>query len=292
MLEPRPGRTADEAAAEARRRAAPRAPRTCAQAARLFDDIWYGGRPAGPEADATLRELDERSAPPGRRPWRRAPRDERHDRVAQRLPHDRLAQHRPDRRPALARPRRARSPSLLVVLLAALVLAVVAGDAGSGRLDPRAPAPSGARAVAEVLRDQGVAGRPGDDQRRRGARRGRVRATRCSSPTRTCWSTSRSRRCATTGADLVRASPRHGRSASRPGVSAGPGDRARASASRPAPCRRPDGRAPPTPAAAAGRRRPRPTSSPGVLRPRRTAVAACRCATTAGRSPCWAARRR
>jgi hypothetical protein len=54
--------------------------------------------------------------------------------------------------------RAARSPLVVaaVVLLGALVLAVVAGDAGSGRLDPRAPDPSGGRAVAEVLRDQGV----------------------------------------------------------------------------------------------------------------------------------------
>jgi len=37
---------------------------TCAddlrRSARLFDDIWYGGRPAGPDADAALRALDER----------------------------------------------------------------------------------------------------------------------------------------------------------------------------------------------------------------------------------------
>lgn len=44
----------------------------------------------------------------------------------------------------------------LVVLLGALVLAAVAGRPGSGRLDPRAPDPAGSRAVAEVLRDQGV----------------------------------------------------------------------------------------------------------------------------------------
>jgi hypothetical protein len=42
----------------------------------------------------------------------------------------------------------------LVVVLGALVLALVAGGPPAGRLDPRSPAPS--RAVAEVLRDQGV----------------------------------------------------------------------------------------------------------------------------------------
>jgi hypothetical protein len=44
----------------------------------------------------------------------------------------------------------------VVVLLGALVLAVVAGGGRSGRLDPRAAEPSGGRAVAEVLEDQGV----------------------------------------------------------------------------------------------------------------------------------------
>ena len=59
LLEPRPGRTADEAAAEG----AAVLP-TCASdlvaAARLFDEIWYGGRPAGPAADQVLRAVDER----------------------------------------------------------------------------------------------------------------------------------------------------------------------------------------------------------------------------------------
>jgi hypothetical protein len=44
----------------------------------------------------------------------------------------------------------------LVVVLGALVLALVAGGPPAGRLDPRSPAPSGSRAVAEVLRDQRV----------------------------------------------------------------------------------------------------------------------------------------
>ena len=44
----------------------------------------------------------------------------------------------------------------LVVLLGALVLALVAGGPADGRLDPRSPAPGGSRALAEVLRDQGV----------------------------------------------------------------------------------------------------------------------------------------
>ena len=59
VLDERPGRTADEAAAEAGA-ALPAVADDLRQAARLFDDIWYGGRPAGPESDARLRAVDER----------------------------------------------------------------------------------------------------------------------------------------------------------------------------------------------------------------------------------------
>ncbi len=45
---------------------------------------------------------------------------------------------------------------LLVVLLGGLVLALATGGEPGRRLDPRSPAPSGSRAVAELLRDQGV----------------------------------------------------------------------------------------------------------------------------------------
>ncbi len=57
VLEPRAGRTADEAAAEGGA-ALPSCAADLRAAARLFDEIWYGGRPAGPEGDAALRELD------------------------------------------------------------------------------------------------------------------------------------------------------------------------------------------------------------------------------------------
>lgn len=55
--------------------------------------------------------------------------------------------------------RAARAPVVVVllVLLTGVVLAAVGGGARSGLLDPRAVDPSGSRAVAEVLRDQGVA---------------------------------------------------------------------------------------------------------------------------------------
>lgn len=58
VLDPRPGRTADEVAAEAGARLPALAPRLRG-AARMFDEVWYGGRPATPEAESGLRELDD-----------------------------------------------------------------------------------------------------------------------------------------------------------------------------------------------------------------------------------------
>ncbi|HCA84735.1 MAG TPA: hypothetical protein DEQ61_04090, partial [Streptomyces sp.] len=57
LLDPRPGRTADEAAAEAGRPLPAHADRLRA-AARDFDDVVYGGRHATAETYARLRELD------------------------------------------------------------------------------------------------------------------------------------------------------------------------------------------------------------------------------------------
>jgi hypothetical protein len=59
LIDPRPGRTADEAAAEAGA-AVPHCAAELRAAAQTFDEVWYGGRPAGPENDAALRELDDR----------------------------------------------------------------------------------------------------------------------------------------------------------------------------------------------------------------------------------------
>lgn len=59
ILDPRPGRTADEAAAEAGA-ALPLCAAGLREAARLFDEVCYGGRPAGSDTDARLRELDRR----------------------------------------------------------------------------------------------------------------------------------------------------------------------------------------------------------------------------------------
>ena len=65
LLDPRPGRTADEAAAEAGRTLPAHTDRLRA-AARNFDDVTYGGRTAGPETYQRLSQLDrdlERTRP-------------------------------------------------------------------------------------------------------------------------------------------------------------------------------------------------------------------------------------
>jgi Domain of unknown function (DUF4129) len=66
LLEPRPGRTADEAAADAGA-VVPDCAADLRAAARVFDDIWYGARPADATHDALLRGLDDRvrSSRPG-----------------------------------------------------------------------------------------------------------------------------------------------------------------------------------------------------------------------------------
>ncbi len=57
VLDPRPGRTADEAAAEAAL-VLTGAAAALASAARTFDDVAYGGLHAEPDADRRLREVD------------------------------------------------------------------------------------------------------------------------------------------------------------------------------------------------------------------------------------------
>jgi hypothetical protein len=58
LLDERPGRTADEAAAEVAR-LAPQAGATVQAAARIFDEVWYGGRPATGEGYAQVVRADE-----------------------------------------------------------------------------------------------------------------------------------------------------------------------------------------------------------------------------------------
>lgn len=61
VLDERPGRTAHELADEAGRVLPPAAEGLVA-AARVFDDVWYGGRPATAAHDQQLRRLDEQVA--------------------------------------------------------------------------------------------------------------------------------------------------------------------------------------------------------------------------------------
>jgi len=58
LLEPRAGRTADEAAAEGGA-ALPGCGPGLRAAARVFDEVWYGGRPASSGMDHQLQALDE-----------------------------------------------------------------------------------------------------------------------------------------------------------------------------------------------------------------------------------------
>lgn len=59
ILEPRPGRTADELAVEAGA-ALPEVAAELTAAVRIFDDVWYGDRPGTAEGYALLTRLDER----------------------------------------------------------------------------------------------------------------------------------------------------------------------------------------------------------------------------------------
>lgn len=59
VLDPRPGRTADEVAREAGA-AVPEVAADLSRAARLFDEVWYGGRPADATGYAVLVEVDHR----------------------------------------------------------------------------------------------------------------------------------------------------------------------------------------------------------------------------------------
>ena len=59
VLDPRPGRTADEVAREAGA-AVPTIAGDLRAAAEIFDEVWYGGRPATPQYDALMRQADDR----------------------------------------------------------------------------------------------------------------------------------------------------------------------------------------------------------------------------------------
>ena len=59
VLQPRPGRTADEVAREAGS-AVPSVAADLRTAAGVFDEVWFGGRPATAQADALMKQCDER----------------------------------------------------------------------------------------------------------------------------------------------------------------------------------------------------------------------------------------
>ncbi|WP_395104525.1 DUF4129 domain-containing protein [Actinomadura sp. SCN-SB] len=59
VLAPRPGRTADELAAEAGE-ALPALAGDLREGVRIFDDVWYGDRPGSADAYARVRDLDDK----------------------------------------------------------------------------------------------------------------------------------------------------------------------------------------------------------------------------------------
>ena len=59
VLDPRPGRTADEVAREAGA-AVPAIAGDLRAAAEIFDEVWYGGRPVTPRSEARMRQADDR----------------------------------------------------------------------------------------------------------------------------------------------------------------------------------------------------------------------------------------
>jgi hypothetical protein len=59
VLEPRPGRTADEVARDAGA-AVPAIAGDLRAAAEIFDEVWYGGRPATTQSEALMRQADDR----------------------------------------------------------------------------------------------------------------------------------------------------------------------------------------------------------------------------------------
>ena len=59
VLDPRPGRTADEVAREAGT-AVPEVADDLSRAVGVFAEVWYGGRPADAEGYAVLVEVDRR----------------------------------------------------------------------------------------------------------------------------------------------------------------------------------------------------------------------------------------
>ncbi len=59
VLDPRPGRTADEVAREGGA-LVPTIAGDLRAAASVFDEVWYGGRPATPHSDALMRQADDR----------------------------------------------------------------------------------------------------------------------------------------------------------------------------------------------------------------------------------------
>ena len=196
VLEPRPGRTADEVAREAGAAVRAVAP-DLRTAATVFDEVWYGGRTATAQADALLRQADQRVqraqlvvAGASRTGGRRIPgaavsvQDGPAEVVGQREPPadaDRRRDGPPTEVPAGPRPVGPPEPAaedpqtasgasvrtlwrrhrlivflLLGILLVATAVGIAQTRSAGGRLDPRSADEDGARALATLLDERGV----------------------------------------------------------------------------------------------------------------------------------------
>ncbi len=133
-MEPMPGRTATELAAEAGR-ALPALAADLDQGVRTFADVTYGERPGTPEAYAAAD-----------RPRHGGPRGEGGPAMTSTTPT--ITERWRSWRGVLG------AAGLIVV--AAVLIVLVSGVRNGGRLDIEATSPTGARALAELLRDQGV----------------------------------------------------------------------------------------------------------------------------------------
>ena len=171
LIDAHPGWTADEVATEVGQRV-PGARAALDAAARTFDEVRYGGRPGSPAAYGAIAAADDlvaaasavgAGAPRRRRAGARSAARRDAGRGPMSAPAgtqapspapttfddtawDRARHWRPSRR----------GLAIAALLLLALVVLMVTTSRRTGYLDPAAVDPSGSRAVANVLGDQGV----------------------------------------------------------------------------------------------------------------------------------------
>ena len=161
VLEPRPGRTADEVAREAGALVPAVAP-DLRTAATVFDEVWYGGRPAPRRRTrCSARPTSGSSALSWPWPDRRAggsglPGAAVSTAEADAVPDERAATVTGAGVRSLWRRYRVVVFVLLGILVVATGIGLAADRSVGGRLDPRSAEPTGSRALATLLGERGV----------------------------------------------------------------------------------------------------------------------------------------